>query len=236
MVVRSAAGRLDGGWAEYWDGLAPRRLFAEQARDHVRRLRSVVPLCSSDRVLDFGCGFGHVVELLAPEVSRIDYWDAAERMRRATAQRTAHLATAAPVDLGPGVHAPVGGYDLILVNSVIQYMSASELAGWLVRWNGMLRATGQVVLSDVPAPGTAALPELLGVLRFAATHRILLRTVLDGVAEADRYLHSRRRGDLQRWQPAELARRVAGAGLVAEVLPANLTHFRSRFSMVLRRP
>jgi ubiquinone/menaquinone biosynthesis C-methylase UbiE len=241
MALLSASGRSGGpgrsrsGWVGYWDGLEQRPLFAVQARDHVRRLRAVVSLRVTDRVLDFGCGFGHVAELLAPDVGRMDFWDAADSMRRATARRTARLPTAVEVDFSAG-DAPDGGYDLVLVNSVIQYLTPDELAGWLARWNRMLRPGGRVVVSDVLRPGGSVLPEVLGLLWFAARHRILLRTVRDGVVEVAQYRRSRQSHRLHRWQPAELARMAADAGLVAETLPANLTHFRNRFAMLLRRP
>src|SRR5687768_3773292 len=125
-----------------------RHIFTVEARDYVARLRREVPVRRTDRVLDFGCGFGHVVELLAPSVAAVGFWDAAEVMRRATAERTTTLPTVAPVDLGgPVPDDAVGTVDLLVANSVVQYMTADELAGWLPRWRTLLAPGGRIVLS-----------------------------------------------------------------------------------------
>jgi SAM-dependent methyltransferase len=223
-------------WSDYWNGMAQRHIFEIEATDHVRRLRQAVPVGPADRVLDFGCGFGFVAELLAPHVAQLGCWDAAEGMRTATAQRTGRLPNVVQVDLGSGV--PAGAeatYDLIVVTSVIQYMTPVELSGWLGRWRTLLRPGGRVVVSDVPCPGTSAVGELVGMLLFAARHGFLLTALRDGIDEARRYARSIRSTELQRWEPAELAQAAAVAGFEPVRLPVNLTHRRGRFAMELRR-
>lgn len=223
-------------WSDYWEGVAfHQHIFVVEARDYVDRLRLSVRLRPGDRVLDFGSGFGHVVELLAPSVASVGFWDIAARMRRATEQRTAALATAELVDLsGPLPAGAVGAFDLVLANSVVQYMAAPELAGWLPRWGALLAPGGRIVLSDIPSPLTSAAGELLGMLRFAARHGFLLRAIRDGLQEARRYFRSRASADLLRWTPDEFVRMVEDRGLTATVLPVNLTHRSERFSVVLQ--
>ncbi|MCY7342801.1 MAG: class I SAM-dependent methyltransferase [Pseudonocardia sp.] len=230
MTVEPAAAT----WSAYWEGMGHRHIFVVEARDHVARLRREVAPRPTDRVLDFGCGFGHVVELLAPSVAGVGFWDAAAGMRRATAERTASLGTVGPVDLGgPVPESALGSFDLVLANSVVQYMTADELAGWMPRWRSLLVPEGRIVLSDIPVPGASAAVEILGMLRFAARHGFLLRAVRDGVREARRYSRSRGSADLRRWRPEDLVRSAAAHGLHAQVLPANLTHRSGRFSVVL---
>ena len=47
--------------------------------------------------------------------------------------------------------------DVILVNSVIQYMSAEELSQWLGRWSHMLLPGGSLVISDITTSQAGAL-------------------------------------------------------------------------------
>lgn len=221
-------------WSEFWESAGHLHIHEVEARDYVTRLRAVAPLRKSDHVLDFGCGFGHVVELLAPCVAGVGYWDAASRMRRATQERVAPLGTVEPVDLGgPGPDAAICAFDLVLANSVVQYMAAAELAGWLHRWRSLLAPGGVIVLSDIPVPGASAAGELVGMLRFAARHGFLLTAVEDGLQEARGYFSSRVRADLLRWTPEDFVAMAAGCGLTARVLPANLTHRTGRFSALL---
>ena len=219
-------------WDGYWEGVEHRHIFAVEARDHVRRLRRAVPLTAGSRVLDFGCGFGHVAQLLAPLVSEVGVWDAAERMRRATADRTAGLPSVVPVDLSdPG--ARPGPFDLVLANSVVQYMDRGDLADWLVRWRGMLAPQGRIVLSDIPVPDASAATELVGMLRFAARNGFLLRAVRDGAAEALRYARSRGDAQLLTPTPDDVAALARPAGLAVRVLPDNLTHRAHRLTVEL---
>ena len=54
------------GWESYWEGLSDnQRIFREQSDDYVRNLQSAFQLDRRARVLDFGCGFGFVTEMLA---------------------------------------------------------------------------------------------------------------------------------------------------------------------------
>lgn len=224
-----------GMWSAFWEEAAHLRIHRIEADDYLERLRREVPLRPTDRVLDFGCGFGHVVRQLAAVVGSVGYWDAAEQMRTATA------ATAGPpggrivaVDLAGAVpDDAVASFDLVLANSVVQYMSSDELAGWLPRWGAMLAPGGRIVLSDLPVPGGSDVAELIGMLRFAAARGFLARAVRDAASEARRYSSSRSRTTLRRWAPPEFVRFAAGLGLAASVLPANLTHRAGRFSVVL---
>ena len=222
-------------WPAYWADMDHRHIFTVEARDYVARLRKAVPVRPTDRVLDFGCGFGHVVELLAPSVAAVGFWDVAAVMRRATAKRTAALGTVTLVDLGGPVPGDaVGTVDLLLANSVVQYMTADEFAGWLSRWRTLLAPEGRIVLSDVPVPGASVVGELLVMLRFAARHGFLLRAVRDGVREAGRYARFRNAADLTCWAPDDIVRLAGEFGLTARILPANLTHRSGRFSVLLR--
>lgn len=223
-------------WSLNWEGLGQQHAFQVEARDYVDRLRAALPLRSTDRVLDFGCGLGHVVELLAPVVAAVGYWDGTPGMHEATAARVRRLRAAFPVDLArPRPLGAFGRFDVVLANGVVQFLSRDELARWLTRWVSLLAPAGWIVVSDVPAPQTSTVGEVIGLLRFAVRHRLLACAVREGLHGAGRY--ARLRGDhvLTRWTPEEITELAAAAGLTASVLPANLTHRAGRFTVVLHR-
>lgn len=225
------------GWTSYWEAMTDKRIFAVEAGDHVDRLRRIVGLHPGMRVLDFGCGFGHVAEQLAPLVAHVACWDAAATMRDATAARTAGLDDVTILDLSHGVPAEAAGsFDLVLATSVIQYLTPAELGGWLGRWADMLRPGGRAVLSDVPHPDISAMAEVAGMLRFAAGHGFLFRAFRDAVLELRHYAGFRGRLDIQRWTPAELDRFATSVGLTPAMAPENLTHRTGRFTMLLEKP
>jgi cyclopropane fatty-acyl-phospholipid synthase-like methyltransferase len=223
-------------WSLYWEELGHQHSFTVEAQDYVERLREALPLRPADRVLEFGCGFGHVVELLAPAVAAVGYWDGARAMRESTASRVARFRTAFPVDLSrPRPLDAFGVFDAVLANGVVQHLDRDELARWLTRWVSLLAPTGWIVVSDVPAPQTSAVREALGQVRFAVRHRFLVRAVYEALGEARRYARSRGENSPTRWTPEEIAEVAGAAGLTATPLPTNLTHRSGRFTVVLHR-
>src|SRR5437773_7360951 len=118
----TASATNENAWIDYWERLPPGRLlFAPEAAEFARNLQRAIPLNRSMRVLDYGCGYGAVPRLIAEHVKEIAYWDAAAGMRDAAARTLANVPNAA---LWQGDR---GEFDLIVVNSVVQYMSGAEL-------------------------------------------------------------------------------------------------------------
>ena len=210
----------------------------EEAREHVRRLASVVGIPAGAVVLDFGGGAGFVTEALSPMAAAVWWWDPSPAMRAAAAPRLAALPNArvAPVEALVGAEEPPLRFDLILVNSVIQYMTPDELAGWLHAWRRLLRPEGRIVLSDLIAPGRALVWDALDQLSLGIRHGFLARAVVAGLGELGPIGAAIRRYGFTRLAPEELRRCASGARLEARVLPVSLTHRRRRFAAVLSVP
>src|SRR5947199_3043085 len=86
---RAAGLRAETGWEAYWDRLEEHVIFRVEAADYVARLKAALGPHLGGRVLDFGCGFGFIAELLAPMVAELFVFDASERMRRRAQLRLA---------------------------------------------------------------------------------------------------------------------------------------------------
>ncbi|MGH9157307.1 MAG: class I SAM-dependent methyltransferase [Acidimicrobiales bacterium] len=226
-------GRGPNPWERYFDDLsAGQVLFAMHAREYVDNLAAVVGLPASAVVLDFGCGFGLVAGLLAPKVSEVSLWDASANMRRAAEARVACVANARmrePHDLDP--ETSVLRFDLILVNSVVQYMTADEFSGWLASWRALLAPGGRLVVSDVVPPGHSPAADVFRVLHFARTHRFLARAVLEAAGDLRRYRRTRGTRPLLQLDRADLVQRAAEAGLATTFIP-NLTALATRSATV----
>ena len=67
--------------------------------------------------------------------------------------------------------------DLIIVNSVLQYVSVSEFTELLARWRKILKPEGRLVLADVIHPRNTMAGDTFELLRFAWHDRFLLDAV-----------------------------------------------------------
>ncbi len=219
-------------WNGYWDSLPDGQLFfPAEGEEAVRNLAAAVPLIPSTAALDFGCGYGQAARPLAGKVGRLWVWDHSEPMRT-FARR--HLAAHANVcEWNPADTATT--FDLIWVNSVVQYMGESALADRLGQFAPLLRPGGCVVLSDLIPPAHPFRKDALSLLWFSLRRGYFLRAYLRTRALARKYEAQKK--DAPLFQPTrECVERLASdAGLSVRWLDRNLTHFSHRRTAILTR-
>jgi SAM-dependent methyltransferase len=223
------------GWESYWEGLSGgQRLFREQAREYVHNLESAIVLDRHARVLDFGCGFGFVAEALAYKVGELFIWDSSATMLRSSRLLVSGHQNIRFLDLSDAPVVPCNlRFDLILVNSVAQYMAFDEFTAWLVRWATMLAPGGRIVISDLIPPDHDSVSDLIDILRFSIRRGLTGDAIVWTFRKLGRYRRVRGTCPLGRIGLEELSQRGKAAGLTLTCLPANLTHFRKRFTVVL---
>jgi cyclopropane fatty-acyl-phospholipid synthase-like methyltransferase len=233
-AVRGWAEADKDAWDAYWAKIPEaQRMLRENAGEYVRRLGSAVGFGPETRVLDFGCGFGNVARLLAPSVHHLSLWDDAPRMRR---RSMAAVAGAPNVELLDLSRAPREyqrpQFDLILANSVSQYMTAAEVQTWLRRWRALLAPCGEIVVSDVVPPDYRVGRSLWIMLWLSARRGFLLRALYDAARIMPLYWRTRRARPLLRISEGELRQWAAVAGLTVRFLPENLTYLPDRITAV----
>jgi len=216
-----------GHGRSYWP---VERLQCAQAGLYVERLFEAVPLSLGACVLDFGCGGGQAAARLADRVGRLALWDPDPAARAAataavSGRRNATVLAAAP--------APPAAFDVVLVNSVLQFVPRCDLPELLAGLGAVLAPGGRVVVSDVIPRGHRARRDILDAARFAGRAGVLAPLAAAATRAAAGYLSASRRQPLTRIDADELAALGGAAGLATAVLPANLTHFRGRFAAVL---
>jgi SAM-dependent methyltransferase len=221
-----------GSWRAYWEELSDdQQIFKEQSDEYARNVLASVISGRVARVLDFGCGFGHVAKMLAPHVGELHLWDASANMRRRARLNVAGCQNIRFLDLSnPESDDSQLQFELILVNSVVQYMTSDEFSAWLLRWRKMLGTGGRIVVSDLIPPSYPALRDILDLLRFSARRGFLVRAVWQAFSEIWSYWGVRRTRPLSRTGREELTRVGEDSGLAVSFLPVNLTHFKKRLT------
>ncbi len=139
------------GWVSSYDGLP---IAAAAMRDWLdatlARLRALRPR----RVLEVGCGAGLIAAALAPRCQRYVACDfsapALERARRALAGTAARLVHCAAHEIGNAHTVAEQGFDLVILNSVVQYFpSLHYLQDVLTQALALLAPGGRIFIGDV---------------------------------------------------------------------------------------
>ena len=222
------------GWKSYLEELGDnQQLFREQSDEYFRNIRTALGLDPRMRVLDFGCGFGHVAERLAPHVGELSLWDASANMRRHAHVNLAKSSNIRFLDLSaPDFLGPEQKFDMILVNSVIQYMTPEQFSAWLLHWRNMLAQNGRIVISDIIPPGHPALRDVWDLLQFSARRGFLLRAMWQALGEIWQYWGVRRVRPLTQFRREDFNGQAVALGMTVKYLPLNLTHFTKRLTAV----
>ncbi|TWC00583.1 ubiquinone/menaquinone biosynthesis C-methylase UbiE [Bradyrhizobium macuxiense] len=123
--------------------------------------------------------------------------------------------------------------DLVVMNSVAQYMTPQELDTAFDVIHRLLKPTGRFVLGDILRPEVGMARDVVALLRFAAVHGFLRDAVvgLASTALSD-YRQLRTRIGLQRYREDEMIKKFAAAGFSATRAPRNIGHNPWRMTFV----
>jgi SAM-dependent methyltransferase len=226
------------GWLAFWS--RPHRVYVDDRHRRVHYARVADDLLAllpgpGAKVLDFGCGEALEADRVARACGHLYLLEAAEPVRGALEARFAGHQNVTV--LGPsGLSSlPAGSLDLVVVNSVLQYLSVEEFERWLSVWREKLATRGLLVLGDVLPPGSSALADALVLLRVALRHGFALAALggLASLAFGD-YRRLRRDLGLTCWEPAELTRRLEAADFTVERRARNLGFNPRRMTFLAR--
>jgi SAM-dependent methyltransferase len=125
--------------------------------------------------------------------------------------------------------------DLIVVNSLLQYLSLEELRNGLKLWRGKLKPGGRLILADVIPPDVSPITDAKALLSFAWRGGFLKSAVL-GLARTafSEYRKIREEIGLAQYTEEDIADILDEAGFGAERLPRNLGHNPARMTFVAR--
>jgi SAM-dependent methyltransferase len=221
-------------WVSFWDSPHPIYVNARHLEVHYRTLAEDIvaqlPVRGS-RVLDFGCGEALHADDIAAITWELYLCEAAPKLRARLKQRfagNAKVKVLAPDDIE---RLPVAGLDLVIANSVVQYLSREELERLLAIWRRRLRRGGQVVIADVIAPRQSTLADVRALLSFAAKHGFLL-AALKGLVRTvfSPYRSLRAQLGLTHYSEEDMLDLLHAAGFNAERMRVNLGHNQTRMA------
>ena len=203
-------------------------------RTIARDIREYVP--SPDAaVMDYGCGEATSADLVAEVSGHLALVEAAPNVRASLAQRYAGNPKVSVLTPDEALTGPAQSYDLIVLHSVAQYLSAAELDGLLARFQRLLKPSALLIVGDIVPPEFAAPRAAIALLRFAAANRFLLAAIggLMRIFVSD-YLRLRKTVGLSHYDEAAMLKKLRAAGYVAARAEENIGHNPWRMTFLAR--
>jgi SAM-dependent methyltransferase len=223
-------------WRDYWNADTPIYVSERHKILHygliARDIASHVP--GPDAVvLDHGCGEALSADRVAASCRRLILCDGAPLVRERLAARFAaepKIEVIAPEQAGRLEDHSV---DLVVANSLLQYLAPEEFHDLLGLWHSKLKEGGRLVLGDVIPHETGPLDDVAALLRFAwsggftvAAVKGLVRTALSD------YRQLRAELGLTHYGEAEMLSLLAERGFEARRADRNIGHNQKRMTFV----
>ena len=225
-------------WRDFWNADTPIYVNERHKGLHYGLIaRDVVGLIPSKdaAVLDYGCGEALSAGRIAAACGRLYLCDGAPLVRERLGAR--FRGDPKVVVLSPEEMETVadGSVDLIVVNSLLQYLSVEEFGDLLGLWRRKLRTSGQLIVADVISPDVGPVDDAAALLSFAWKGGFLTAAVkgLARTAMSD-YRKLRAELGLTHYAQGEMLEILRGRGFEAERRAANLGHNPKRMTFVAR--
>jgi SAM-dependent methyltransferase len=220
-------------WVSFWDRPHSIYVNARHIDVHYRDIADgIVRLLPRDgvRALDYGCGEAIHADLVAAHAI-LALSDSSPSVRERLVARFARnpaITVSAPEEVAC---LPDGAFDFIVANSVVQYLSLSELDRLLALWRRLLAADGVLIVGDVIPPDVSALSDVCALLRFALRNGFLFPALVGLVRTAlSPYRRLRSRIGISCYAEGEFLQRLQAAGFSGERIANNLEHNPARMT------
>jgi len=223
-------------WLSFWNSAHSIYVNAHHRDVHYRdvalQIRSLVPSPDAT-VIDYGCGEATRADLVAEAAGRLMLSDGAPAVRdsmKARFRDNPKIAVLSPEEIAA---LPPGSIDLIVLNSVAQYLKIPELEALLAQFRALLAPGGKLVVGDVIPPNTSAVTEVMALMKLAWTNGFvapalagLVRTVFSD------YRSLRTKLGLTHYTEPEILAVLAKAGFAAKRRYPNIEHNQARMTFV----
>lgn len=229
-----------GGWLDFFERDHSIYVSARHLERHYvalfDALAKLLPNGKTFSILDYGCGDALMAPGIVAAGGELWLYDAAREVRRRLGERYAGQRSMTVVDEAGLAALPDGSFDIILVVSVIQYLSPEQLEAMLVLFRRLLKADGSLIVADVLQPGGNPVADARSLLSFAHANGFL-GAALWGLVKTLLSDYSRLRSQvgLAAFTPRDFIDRLARSGWKAVQLERNISPSPHRNSFVARK-
>jgi SAM-dependent methyltransferase len=225
-------------WRDFWNQDTPIYVSARHKVLHYARIaRDIAALIPSPDalVLDYGCGEALSADRVAAKCRTLHLCDAAPLVRERLRARFADERRIRVLSPEEVEDLPDASLDMIVANSVVQYLSLDELRALLALARLKLKPHGSLVVADVIPPDASPVTDAGALLSFAWKGGFLGAAVA-GLARTavSEYRRLRDELGLSQYDAEEMSEVLADAGFTAERLSQNIGHNQARMAFRAR--
>lgn len=225
------------GWRDFWNRDNSIYVSERHRTLHYRQIATQIAALSPHphaHILDHGSGEALSADLVAAACGRLWLCDAAPTVVERLKQRFAANPKIAPILPNELAAIPDGSLDLVIANSLVQYLAPTELKALLGLWKGKLKPGGLLLVADVIRPDAGPLTDVLALLRFAWRGGFLFAALAGLVRTAlSDYSKLRASLGLSTYSQAEMEAILHEAGFTSvRRRDENLGHIAARMSFV----
>jgi ubiquinone/menaquinone biosynthesis C-methylase UbiE len=186
-------------------------------------------------VLDYACGEALSAARVAEACGRLYLAEPAPGVRGRLIARFAPNTKIGVRSLDDLQNMEAQSIDLVVMNSVTQYMTPTEFDAALTVIRRLLKPSGRLVVGDILRPEVGMIRDVIALLRFAWTHGFLKDAVIGLISTAlSDYRQLRSQIGLQRYGEKEMIAKLANAGFAASRAHSNIGYNPWRMTFVAR--
>jgi SAM-dependent methyltransferase len=229
---------LIANWREFWD--RPHRIYVNERHRRVHYARVAADIVSElpatpAVVLDYGCGDALDAGEVAARCRKLILSDSAASVRAGLKQRNAGdpaIEVLAPEDVAD---LPESSLDLVVANSVLQYLTRDECAALAAMLRGKLARGGRLIFADVVPPGGGLVADVSSLLGTALREGFFF-AALTGLAFTfvSDYRRLRNQIGLTMYEESEIRALLEKAGYTTERRPKNFGFNQNRMTIIAR--
>lgn len=228
-------------WLDFWN--APNAIYVSRRHREAHYakvlsgIRRFMPAGGAAVVLDWGCGDALAADDLAQTCRTLLLYDRADSTRSRLLSNYAgspKIRVLDDAELGAVAPASV---DLIIVNSVVQYLDRRQFGDALRLFHRLLMGDGKLLLGDIIAPDTPLVGHVTTFLRFAWRNGFFVAAII-GLARnfISPYRKLRRDAGYACYTPTQMLGLLDDNGFVGERLTSNIAVSQLRSSYLARKP
>lgn len=226
-------------WREFWNGDHSIYVNARHKVLHYDRIaRDLAPFIPSRNaaVLDYGCGEAISAGSLAEKCGRLNLYDAAPNVREKLRARFSDHPVILVLSPDGLDHIGDASLEVVIANSLLQYLTHREFEELLDFWHAKLKAEGKLVIADVLPPDGDAIADVKALLDFAWRGGFLM-AALAGLGRTffSDYRRLRNEVGLTRYAPEDVFTLLSAHGFAGEQSPTNIGHNALRMTFVARK-